>query len=452
MPMCPRRPRPGRLLDTIVVPLLLLVFAGLAAYHYRRLDRTQVDSERMASAEELPDEPVNHMNDWPQWRGPNRNGVSTEADILTEWSAGGPMALWEQKTGAGFASVAVVKGRVFTIFQDGASESVVAWDAETSREIWRYSYQCAYTNSYGNGPRSTLSVDGDFVYTVGATGIMHCLKAFTKNPTGEKVWSKDLLKQFSASNPRWGVSFSPLVEGERVYIMPGGPDGNSLAALNKRTGALVWKRHDDPTGYSSPVAATIHNERQILFLTGSRLISVNPDTGDQLWDYPWPVENECNIATPLVVKNYVFISSSYGKGCVKLEIDRDGEKMTPHHVYKNTRMRNHFSTCVRYKNHLFGFDDSTLTCMNFLTGKVEWKERGFDKGSVLRVNDRLIIYGANGILALAEANPKVYVEMSRFQFSAQTRSCWSVPVVSNGRLYVRDQEKLVCFDVKAASR
>lgn len=452
MPMCPRRLRSGRMLDTIVVTLLLLIFAGLAIYHYRRLDRTQVDPERMDSAEELADEPVNPTNDWPQWRGPNRNGVSTEADILTEWPTGGPKALWEEKTGAGFASVAVVKGRVFTIFQDGANESVVSWDAQTGKEIWRYSYECAYTNSYGNGPRSTPSVDGDFVYTIGATGILHCLKAFTENPAGEEIWSKDLLKQFSASNPRWGVSFSPLVEGERVYIMPGGPDGNSLAALDKYTGALVWKRHDDPASYSSPVAGTIHKERQVLFLTGTRLLSVNPETGDQLWDYPWPVENECNIATPLVVKNYVFVSSSYGKGCVKLQIDKNGDKMTPHYVYKNTRMRNHFSTCVRYKTHLFGFDDSTLACMNFLTGKVEWKERGFDKGSVLRVNDQLIIYGANGILALAEANPKEYVEKSRFQFSAQTHSCWSVPVVSNGRLYVRDQKKLVCFDVKKAPR
>jgi outer membrane protein assembly factor BamB len=450
MPMYPSRPRLGRWVDTIVVSLLIFVFAGLAVYHYRRLDRAQVNPELEKEAgEKLIDEPANPTNDWPQWRGPNRDGVSTETGILTNWPAEGPKVLWEQKTGAGFASVAVVKGRVFTIFQDGANESVVSWDAESGREIWRHSYRCSFENSYGSGPRGTPSIDGEFIYTVGGIGIMHCLRAFSDRPKGEVVWEKDLLHEFGAATPKWGVSFSPLVEGDRVFIMPGGPNGNSLAALDKRTGAILWKKHDDRASYSSPIGATFHGQRQILFLTGSRLVSVHPETGDQLWDYPWPIENETNIATPIVVNHYVFISSGYGKGYVRMQIDKDGDQMKPRYVRKDTRMRNHFSTCVRYKDHLFGFDDSTLVCMNFFTGKVEWKERGFDRGSVLRVNDSLIIYGANGLLALAAANPDEYVEKARFQFSKQKHSCWSVPVVSNGRLYVRDQEKLVCFDVRA---
>jgi outer membrane protein assembly factor BamB len=299
-------------------------------------------------------------------------------------------------------------------------------------------------------------VDGDHVYTVGGNGVMHCLKVSSDDPKGEAIWSKDLLKEFGAKAPTWGVSFSPLVEGDRVYIIPGGPAGNSLAALDKRTGAILWKQHDDPPSYSSPIAATIHGERQILFLAGNRLISVNPDTGDQRWDYPWPVENECNIATPIVANDYVFISASYGRGCALLKIEKVSNEFKPAFVFKNTRMKNHFSTSVRHQNHLFGFDDSTLTCMNFQTGKVAWTERGmargyakgFDKGSVLLVNDHLIVYGASGVLALVEANPEEYVEKARFQFSDDGKSCWSLPVVSNGRLYVRDQKKLVCFDVK----
>jgi outer membrane protein assembly factor BamB len=452
MPMHPCRPRPGRLLEWIVMPLLVFVFAGLAVYHYRRLDELQVNPDRPKSRDAPKNsEPTFAGYDWPQWRGPNRDGVSTEPGILTAWPAGGPKVLWEARVGEGFASVAVVKGRVFTIFQDGDSEAVVAWNAESGEEIWRCRYPCRYRNDFGNGPRATPSVDGDFVYTVGATGLMHCMQAFTGQSTGELVWEKDLLRDFGATAPKWGVSFSPLVEGERVYIMPGGPNGSSLAALDKRTGAVVWKRHDDPASYSSPIAATIHEQKQILFLTGSRLISVHPDTGARLWDYPWPITNETNIATPIVENDYVFIASGYGRGYVLLRIEQDGASLKPHYEHKNRRaMRNHFSTCVRYKDHLFGFDDSTLMCMNFLTGKIEWKERGFDKGSVLLVNDHLIIYGANGVLALAEATPREYVEKARFQFSAQGRSCWSVPVVSNGRLYVRDQERLVCFDVKAA--
>jgi outer membrane protein assembly factor BamB len=438
--------------------LLLFVFVGLAVYHFRRLDGLQVNPNRPSAEtdQKLAAQPFAGY-DWPQWRGPNRDGVSTETAILSDWPPGGPKVLWQAKTGEGFASVAVAKERVFTIFQDGDFESIVSWNAETGKEIWRYSYPERYINSYGNGPRSTPSIDGDYLFAVGAKGSMHCLKAFSDNPHGELVWEKKLLTEFGAETPRWGVSFSPLVEGERIYIMPGGPGGNSLAALDKRTGAVVWKQHDDLAGYSSPIAATFHNKRQILFLTGNRLISVDPDSGVQLWDYSWPVENECNIATPIVEKDYVFIASGYGRGYVMMRIDKDGDMMKPRYEHKNRKaMRNHFSTCVRCRDHLYGFDDSTLMCMNFLTGKIEWKERGqargfprgFDKGSVLLVNDHLIIYGASGVLALAEANPTAYVEKSRFQFSAQTHSCWSVPVVSNGRLYVRDQERLVCFDVK----
>ena len=449
MPINPRRPRFGRLLDVLVLTSLFLVFVGFAAYHHRRLDHLVVDPER---AQELADRKFSlatrASNDWPQWRGPNRDGVSTETDILRQWPKDGPKVLWEAKVGDGFASVAVVKDRAFTIFQDRANESVVSWNAETGAECWRFSYPCQYTNSYGNGPRSTPSIDGEFIYTVGATGLMHCLKAFTENPQGEIVWSKDLLKEFAAAAPKWGVAFSPLVEGNRIFIMPGGPNGHALAALDKHTGAIVWKKYDDAASYSSPIAATFGKEPQILFLTGNRLVSVNPESGEQRWEYPWPIDNEINVATPLVVDDYVFISSSYGRGCVMLKIEKAGEKWKPSRVYKSTRMRNHFSTCVRFKDHLFGFDDSTLTCMSFLTGAVAWKERGFDKGSVLLVNDQLIVYGANGILALTEANPERYIEKARFQFSKTANSCWSAPVVSNGRLYVRDQERLVCYDVK----
>jgi outer membrane protein assembly factor BamB len=488
MPIDPRRPRFGRLLDVVVVTLLVAVFAGLAIYHYRRLDHLVVDPERAkVLARSSFGDQIRTSNDWPQWRGPHRDGVSTETDILRQWPKDGPKALWEAKVGEGFASVVVVNDRAFTIFQDGDNESVVSWEAETGKECWRFSYPRRYLNSFGNGPRSTPSVDGEFIYTVGGTGLMHCLKAFTANPKGEMVWSKDLLKEFSATAPQWGVAFSPLVEGDRVFIMPGGRDGQSLAALDKHTGNVLWNKHNDPASYSSPIAATfldlpamgtsiagllgtplghgpilaasalspgivtMFQERQILFFTGSRLVSVNPETGDARWQYPWPIENETNIATPIVVDDYVFISSSYGRGCAMLKIEKEGQTWKPSRVFKSTRMRNHFSTCVRFKDHLYGFDDSTLTCMNFLTGKVEWKERGFDKGSVLLVGDQLIIYGANGLLALADANSKEFVEKANFRFSNAEKSCWSVPVVSNGRLYVRDQEKLVCYDVRAGN-
>jgi outer membrane protein assembly factor BamB len=451
MPIPPRRPRPGRLLDWLAITLFLAVFAGLGVYHYQRLDQGNVDPgrQRELSERKLSDA-KNATHDWPQWRGPNRDGVSTERGLLTVWPKDGPRRLWEAKTGDGFASVVVARGRAFTIFQDGDSEAVVCWDAETGREIWRHRYECAYTNQYGNGPRSTPSIDGDRIYTVGATGIMHCLDAATDQPRGRVVWRKDLLDNFDAPTNDWGVAFSPLVEGDRVFVMPGGPNGRSLAALDRNTGTVLWQKHDDRASYSSPVSATFHGQPQILFLTGSRLVSVAPDSGDLLWSYPWPVQQQCNIATPIVVDDYVFISTGYNKGCAVLKIEKHEGLLRPSAVYENRRMRNHFSSSVRHKDHLYGFDDTNLVCMDFRTGEVTWKQRDFDKGSVLLVGDQLIVYGANGLLALADANPEEYVERSRFEFSKQGRQCWSAPVVANGRLYVRDQERLVCFDVKAS--
>lgn len=445
------RNRPGRLIDGLAIALFAFVFLGLAVFHYVRNDRRQQNDEKL---QELAKQPLEEerptQTDWPQWRGPNRDGVSTETGLLAAWPNDGPKLLWEQQVGEGFASVAVARGRVFTIFQENENETIVCWDAAINKEYWRHSYPCYFKNPYGNGPRATPTVAGDRIYVVGGTGIMHCLNWTTDQPGQRVVWKKDLPGEFGAAVPKWGVAFSPLVDDQRVFILPGGPQGNSLAALDPATGAVLWKQHDDPPGYSSPIAATLHGQRQILFFTGIRLVSVHPETGAQLWDYAWPIEQNCNIATPIVVKDYVFISSGYGRGCAMLKIDKVGDAWQPTLVYKNRHMRNHFSSSVRHKDYLFGFDDSNLVCMNFRTGAVLWKERGFDKGSVLLVDDRLIIYGEkDGVIALAETNPQEYREISRFAFSTQRASCWSVPVVANGRLYVRDQRKLACFDVKA---
>ncbi len=452
MPMHPRRLRPGRIIDWVVLFALAFVFVGLAFYHYRRLDQQQRNAELSEElAKSTLDEPApkKASNDWPQWRGPNRDGVSSETGILRAWPMGGPTKLWTKNIGAGFASFAVADNRVVTTFQDGDAEAVVAYDAATGEELWRFRHLAYYKNNFGDGPRSTPTIDGDFIFSLGGAGVFHCLKAKPGEMQVERVWSVDLVKVFGARTPMWGFAHSPLVDGDRIYIMPGGRDGNGLAALDKATGTVLWKKHDDEAGYASPISAEFSGARQVLFFTGSRLVAVTPESGEQLWDYSWRVENNCNIATPIVVGDYVFISSGYNKGCAVLKIEKAGEMWQPALVYSHRKMRNHFSSSVRLGDYLFGFDDSNLACMNFRTGQVLWKERGFDKGSVLLVEDQLIVYGENGILALAEANPKAYTEKSRFTFSENGRACWSVPVVANGKLYVRDQKRLVCFDVSA---
>lgn len=434
--------------------LTLLIFgsAAMAVYHYRRHEHDRQDVVRM---QELATQPLadrsSRQGDWPQWRGPNRDGVAVQDGFRTDWPATGPTLLWQKESGDSHASFAIVRGRLFTTFREAQTEVIVCWHANTGAEIWRYSSPCSYENEHGSGPRATPVVDGDYVYAVGASGMMHCLKALTDQPQGELVWKKDLVREFQAEIPKWGVSFSPLVDGPCVYVQPGGPHGNSLVALDKLTGAVVWRQHGDAASYSSPVSATLAGQRQILFFTASRLVSVDPQTGAAVWEYPWPSDQQCNIATPIVAKDYVFISSGHGPGCAVLKVEKSGETWQAVLVYQHRRMRNHFSTCVRHQDHLYGFDHGILTCMDFRTGKILWKERGFDKGTVLLVNDQLLIYGENGVVALADANSAKYQERARFTFSTR-RAGWSVPVVANGRLYLRDQDKVACFEVGPTER
>ncbi|MBI3410717.1 MAG: PQQ-binding-like beta-propeller repeat protein [Planctomycetes bacterium] len=429
--------------------LLLLVIAGLTAYVLFEKDwaKSEIDDTRLneLSNTALP-EAGSSTGDWPQWRGPKRDGVSSEKGLLAAWPADGPKELWRQPAGKGYSTLAVSRGRVFTVFQDGDSEAVCSWDAETGKELWRFRYPARYVNGYGNGPRSTPTIAGDLLYAVGGTGMMHCLKAFTDNPAGEKVWRRDLLSDFGAKNLQWGVSFSPLVEGDLVYTNPGGPNGHSLAALDKKTGATEWTSQDDPAGYSSPLSATTAGERQVVFFTGSGLVAVTPDAGKLLWRYPWETAFGANIATPIVVEDYVFISSGYNRGCTVVKVEKSDSGFEARRVYENKRMRTHFSTCVRYQDCLFGFDDTTLICMEFRTGKVLWDQRDFGKGSLLVADGNLVILGETGLVALAEATPAGYREISRFTFSEGR--CWSVPVVANGRMYIRDEEKVVCYDVR----
>lgn len=429
--------------------LLLGVVAALTVYVFLDKHRhgTQVDAERIKQlATARLSDAASPVNDWPQWRGPNRDGVSTEKGLLEKWPDKGPKELWRQPVGKGYSSMAVARGRVFTIFQVGADEAICCWNAGDGKEIWRFRYPARYTNSFGDGPRSTPTIAGDHLYAVGGSGIMHCLKAFSDKPQGEQIWRKDLLTEFGARNLQWGTCFSALVHGDLVYINPGGSEGKSLAALEKDTGKIRWTSEDDPAGYSSPLAADIAGVKQVVFFTGSGLVAVTPDKGELLWRYPWETSYGANIATPIVVDDYVFISSGYNRGCTVVKIDKTNAGLKASRVYEHKKMSTHFSSCVRFKDHLYGFHDTRLTCMDFRTGKVKWSESGFDKGSLMIVDGSLVILGEYGVVALADASPDSYRERSRFRFSE--KKCWTVPVVSNGLLFIRDEETLCCYDVK----
>jgi outer membrane protein assembly factor BamB len=417
-----------------------------------RSDTHLVDQLRTAS---LPTgQPPSPVNDWPQWRGPNRDGVSSETGLLAVWPADGPRTVWEAPGGMGYSSPAIAGGKVYLLLQDGDHEAVVCLNVADGKEIWRHRYPALFTNpESGTGPHASPLVDGDRVYTVGATGMFFCLDA----ATGKVNWSHDLLKEANVPNQEYGTSFSPLIEGELVITMPGGPNGNSIAAYDRKDGHLVWKNLDDRAGYSSPVAATIAGRRQLVFLTAENVLGLSPQDGKLLWRYPWPIFKDCNIATPIVAGDYVFVASGYSKGCALLHIEtatsppvpspqEDRGALVAKPVYEHNRMRSRFSTSVLYKDHLYGFDEFFLVCMEFRTGKVLWKKRGFGEGSLTVADDKLLIMSDSGQLVLADASPEKFQERSSVKmFDGR---CWTVPVLAGGQLYVRDEKQIRCLDVK----
>jgi hypothetical protein len=288
---------PGQFLPWIALALFA-VFALLAGYQKYYADRLRFLSEVDLLAE-LTDaefvEETDVSSGWPQWRGQRRDGVVHASRLLTSWPARGPMVLWKKDGGEGFSSFAIGGGRAFSLVRQDNQEVVICWDAENGKVIWKRPYACPFNDQYA-GPRSTPTLDEGRLYTVGASGKMYCLEA----ATGDILWEHDLLSEYQAKNLRWGVAFSPLIEGDLVLTNPGGQHGASIVAFNKLTGKEVWKSLDEIAGYSSPVAATIAGVRQIIFFLGDSLVGVSPTDGSLLWRYEWDTPFKVNAATPIV--------------------------------------------------------------------------------------------------------------------------------------------------------
>jgi outer membrane protein assembly factor BamB len=442
--------RPRRNWFRIGLFLVAAVVALALAWHYwlwQYFDRDLAgQAKRIIVKSNTP--PTSKIGGWPQWRGPNRDGISTEKDFRTDWPEDGPgeLLVWEQPIGSGYSSLAVADGRLFTMYGDGKKEAVVCLDAATGEKKWELIYRCMHGVDYGPGPRSTPTVDGDRLYTVGITGIMHCLQV--SGPEPQILWERDLLRDFGAQNLRWGVSFSPLVVGDLVYVNPGESDGHSLVALDKITGQVRWHNLDDPGGYSSPVAAELAGKKQIVFFTGTAVTGVAPDTGEVYWRHEIINEHKVNAATPVVVGDRVFASSSYNAGCVLLKIERDNGGLKANVVYQNKKMQNHFSSSVHHEGHIYGFDNYVFKCLKLDDGKMTWNSRDFGRGSFLLADGHLVILSEEGYLALAEAKPDELKVKAGFQ--ALTGRCWTMPVLADGRLYLRNEENILCLDLREA--
>jgi outer membrane protein assembly factor BamB len=383
--------------------------------------------------------------DWPQWRGPKRDGVSVETGLLKDWPQNGPPLAWRaQGAGEGYSSFAVAAGRVYTLGARGGTEYVVAFDEATGKKLWEVENGRRFSNDRGDGPRGTPTIDGQQLYAFGASGDLTVMDA----ATGKTIWKVNVLQKFGGSNITWGLSESPLVLSDRILVNAGGR-GASIVALKKSDGSLLWKTESDEAGYSSAVLQPVGGINQAVFFTAERALGVDVGTGRMLWSYDKVANRTANIATPIVRGNRVFLSSDYGTGAALLEMTAAKGGVSAREVYFTNAMRNHHASSVLVGDHLYGFSSSILTAMRFDSGQVAWQDRSVGKGSLVFADDRLYLYSEGGVVGLAEASPAGYREHGRFSIRAGSLPTWSHPVVANGRLYIRDQDNIYSYDVRA---
>jgi len=379
--------------------------------------------------------------DWPRFRGPQQNGVSLEKGLLRSWPESGPKVLWKKPIGSGFSSLTAVGDALYTMAVEGESETAYRLRESNGEVVWRVPLGPVFPETFGNGPRSTPTVEGDVVYALSATGRLHALK--TKD--GMRLWEVDLAKELGGPTPLRGFSTSPLVDGDLVLLEAGGVEGKAVVALDKKTGKLRWSALNGKPGYVTPLAVTIDGVRQYVFVRTAEgdLLSLLPD-GKVHWRHPWKTGA---IASPLFVPpNRIFASASEDAGAILLEIGKADGKATVREVWNNRLMKNHFSSPVLYEGHIYGFDNASLKCIVAETGEQKWVQRGYGKGSLIAADGLLYVLSDQGQLILAEATPAGFQEKGRVK--VMEGKTWVAPVLSHGRIYLRDEDEMIVLDVR----
>jgi outer membrane protein assembly factor BamB len=382
-------------------------------------------------------------NYWTNFRGPNRDGRYDEMAILTQWPAAGLTPIWKQPIGLGYSSFTVADGKAFTIEQRRSQEVVVAYDVANGREVWKQAWNAEFTDSTGDGPRSTPTWDDGRIYALGATGELRCLDA----RSGGVLWGKNILKENGASNLSWAMAASPLIVDDKVIVLPGGAN-KSVVAYNKSTGAAVWKSQSDPQAYVSPMLVTLGGRRQIIVVSSSRVFGLTPEDGSLLWNLTWDTSMGINVSQPIMVDgNHFFISSGYGKGAALVEVSGSGKEMSAKSVWENNTMKNKFNSSVLHEGYVYGLDEGILSCVDVKTGERKWKGGRYGYGQVLLASGHLIVSSDTGELALVKATPQQFTEVARF--AAISGKTWNYPAIAGGRLLVRNANEMAAYNIAA---
>lgn len=380
--------------------------------------------------------------DWPNWRGPDLNGISRETGWTTRWPKEGPPQLWKAQVGIGFSSVAVARGRLFTIGNVDGTDTVFALDAETGKELWKHSYLCPIDPTYyEGGPGSTPTVDGGDVYTLSKHG--HLFRFHAED--GKVIWQKNLMEELGVAKPRWGFSSSPLVQGGLLLLNV----GSAGTAVEKADGKIAWTSGREASGYATLTPFDIGGEPSVAIFTAKALTGVRIKDGTALWRHPWLTKWDINICTPILINGGLFISSfDCGSALLRLGASE------PTVVWENRNIANHFNSCILLDGHLYGVHGNTdqaerdLRCLDARTGELKWKHEGLGLGSLLAADGKLIVLSDKGELVVAPVSPTGFHPQAQAQVMGG--KCWTVPVLANGRIYCRNaQGVLICLDVRS---
>lgn len=381
--------------------------------------------------------------DWPHWRGPQRTGISAEKGWSAEFPADGPKVLWTAKVGKGFSAVSVADGKAYTLGNDGKQDTIYCFDAATGKEVWKHSYAHPLDAKYYQGGSSgTPTISGGKVYQLSRRGHLHCLDA----ATGAVAWQKNLATDLGVKIPEWGFASSVLIDGDRAVVNV----GDHGAALNKNTGAVLWKTGTAESGYATPLPFEQGGEKLYLVFAAKELVAVRADNGTKVWAQKWETSYDVNAADPVIAgADRIFIASGYERGGALVEVKGGQPKI----LWENKNLRTQLNAAVLLGDHLYAIDGNTgkgqLRCVELATGAVKWTFPDTNHGAMTVADGRLIVVSEKGELMVGDATPTGFKPVSRAQVSGGL--FWTAPVLSHGRIYVRNGEGvLTCLDVSGS--
>ena len=388
--------------------------------------------------------------DWPQFLGPNRNGISDEKGLLTVWPSAGPKEVWRIDGGVGMSALTISDGKLVTLVQRSGKQFAVAIDAKTSQPVWQTEVAPAYKNQMGDGPRAAPAISDGRVFVFSGQGVLAALNF----PDGKSLWSHDVVQELGGKVADYGMACSPLVIGDLVVVTAGAPNA-TVVAYDTETGKLAWKAGSDPAGYSSPALLDLSGGKQLVTYTGNSVLGIDPKAGTVNWRYPYVTAFDCNVATPLRYQDKVFISSGENHGSALLWVQGAGTQSAVGDVWSSqgnkSTLRNEWQTSILLGDHLYGFDNvgsagpvTHLTCIEASSGKRVWQKIRFGKGNMIAADGKLFISTMKGEFVLVEATPDAYKELGRASVIGSTRQA---PALANGLLYFRDDSEIVCLDV-----